>query len=249
MRPVVALCFALGIAHAPAGARDDPPAKLSLEELCAEANRCVVTLWQFRVVHRDFFPDGFKKAEDGPHAEKGVWPPPDTWSWRVAVLPFLEQNVLYKSIHELSDGFKTPGTLPEEKLNKHGELVNQLGMMPSWMALPHGKKDTGQTVFRRVVVKDKPGLFIIVESSDLALWFRPTDDLQLADDKPLPKMGGNFPNGFFALCGDGKVHFLPKTMTEKEVRKALLTGEGGSVIRAEYSRERKADIARLDFGK
>jgi hypothetical protein len=246
MRHAIIGCLAL-TAFAPA-ACGEPAAKLTQDQLRAEAKRCVYSLMQFRSVQTDFFPGGLEKAKNETNVE-GQWPPPKSWSWRVAVLPFMEQALLYKGVQEHSEGFKIPGTLPDDELNKSHDLKAQLDRMPEWMTIERHKKAVGQTIYRRVVVKEKPELLILVESSELVPWFRPTDDLELAEGKPLPKLGGNFSAGFFALCGDGKIRFLSKTLTEKEVRKVLLTGGG---VRAIWDGDRnnpEIDIANLDLGK
>ena len=158
----------------------------------------------------------------------------------------MEQNAFTTSCTPVIASSRTAS---DDELNKREELKSAVARMPEWMTIERHKKEIGKTIYRRVVVKEKPGLFILVESSELVPWFRPTDDLGLAEGRPLPKMGGNFSTGFFALCGDGKVRFLSKTLTEKEVRKALLTGEGVRAIRADDEDDRKADIAKLDLGK
>jgi hypothetical protein len=211
--------------------------------------RCAGTLYQFGRVHQDFFPNGLENAKKGEgwNVEE-PWPPPKPWSWRLAGLPFLEQNNLYRDLHRRSEGFKIPCTLSKNELSKLPELKEAVGRMPSWLTLERWKKEAGKTIYRRVLIKDRPDLFVIVESSELVPWHEAGDELEFADGKPLPNMGGNFPNGFFALCGDGRVRFLPSTLSEKELRKALITGKGVRPLR-EAIKEWEEDIQALDFSK
>jgi hypothetical protein len=113
------------------------------------------------------------------------------------------------------------------------------------LTLKHGGR-AGTTVYRRVAVKGQPGKFIVVESSPAVPWAKAGDDLALDSDGPLPKRGENFPNGFLALCGDGKARFLRRDLGEKALRKALLTGEGVRPLRRDLDEITK-QVGRLDF--
>jgi hypothetical protein len=247
MRLTSGTCLGLVIAVSALPGCVEPPAK-PLDRVQEEAAWCANSLAQFAIVQRDFFPDGLETAKPEIGVE-ALWPPPPSWSWRVAVLPYMEQAYTYKVLHDLSDGFKLPGTLSDDQLEKHPDLKGRLAWMPEWMTIERWKKETGKTIYRRIVVVDRPTVFIVVESSELVPWWKGDDDLVMDEKGSLPKMGGNFPTGFFALCGDGKVRFLPKTLTDKELRKALLTGEGAPAIRGRDIHERKKDIAKLDLGK
>src|SRR5437660_917390 len=96
-------------------ARSDepPPAKLAGDDLRREAAGCASTLYQFGVVKKDFFPAGLgKRVEDNKfYDDPAQWPPPKAYSWRVAVLPFLEQNTVYKALLDETDAFKVPAAL------------------------------------------------------------------------------------------------------------------------------------------
>lgn len=238
------LAFTLLSAFAPVPA--PPPPVLTKEQYRADAAACANTLHQIGMIHRDFFPDGLEKVEKPPCGMR--WPPPAGWSWRVAILPNAEQAGVFFALHDGSDKFEVPPTPTADELEKRPNLAWGLKNMPEWLTLPRWAKRPGQSVYRRVAVKGKPELFIIVESADLATWHKSDDDLVMTEDKLPTKMGGNFPNGFFALCGDGKVRYLTRGMTDKAVRAALLTGEGVRPIRVADRKERADDINGLDLG-
>ena len=62
--------------------------------------------------------------------------------------------------------------------------------------------------------------FLIVEAGEAVPWTKPEDLVHVAD-KPLPKLGGIFENGFVAVFVDGHVQFIPKGTEEKAIRKMI----------------------------
>ena len=225
--------------------------KLTGHQLQKEAARCANTLYQFAVVKKDFFPAGLgKRFEDNKfYHDPAQWPPPKAYSWRVAVLPFLEQNNLYKALLAETDTFKTPAILSTAELEKRPDLKRLLGRMPEWMTLSHLKDKAGKSVYRRLIAKEKPDLFIIVESPELVDWYKGGDDLEMTEGKSLPKIGGNFFGGFFALCGDDQVRFLPSTLSQNEIRQVLITGKGVRPLRCKDGEELIEDIKGLGLSK
>jgi hypothetical protein len=245
MMSLIVLHIGIATVSTPIWQPDPSSPKLTMAQLREEAVQCVKLLSQFEIVRRDFFPDGLEKVAP----DERPWPPPGSYSWRVAVLPLLEQAGLYDSwLRDGSDNFRVPATLSDEELKKYPLLKRGVDMMPDWLTLKRWEGRTGQSIYRRVRIEGHPELFVIVESSDLAPWIKANDDLTLADGKPLPKMGGNFPNGFFALCGDGQVRFLPTGLADKEIRRALVSGGGIKSIDPNKAMW-KQDIDSINFNK
>jgi hypothetical protein len=221
----------------------DPKPKLSENELRIEARYCVNMLYQFAIINKDFFPDGPEKPNQGNVGEG--WPPPPSYSWRVTILTWLEQNVLYRQMMTATKQFAIPGTISDDQLDKIVDLKRCVNQMPEWLTLERWRKKKGLTVYRRVVVPDQPNKFIVVESTKLVPWHRSGDELIVMYDLPLPEeLGGNFPNGFFALCGDRKVRFIPRSLSEKRIQTILIAG---GIVPAISADEIGRDIAKLDF--
>ena len=65
---------------------------------------------------------------------------------------------------------------------------------------------------------------LIVEAGEAVPWTKP-DELVNDPDKPLPKLGGMFPDGFHAAFADGSVRFIPKD-TDQQVIRAFITMKG-----------------------
>jgi hypothetical protein len=140
-------------------------------------------------------------------------------SWRVAILPFIEQVPLYKQ-------FK----LDEPWDSEHNKKL--LARMPSIYA-PVGVKDappnstyyqlfTGNgTPFVGMAAPRIPASFpdgtsntiLAVEASKAVPWTKPEDIVY--DPKKPPKLGAMFPDRFAALMVDGRVEFIKKSLDPK----------------------------------
>jgi prepilin-type processing-associated H-X9-DG protein len=174
------------------------------------------------------------------HDKYGHFPPAATYdkdgkpllSWRVLILPFLEQNELYKE-------FK----LDEPWDSEHNKKL--LARMPKTYDTPSEKKERNHTFIQVFVGKmaafeGKTGrkipeftdgtsnTILVVETEKEVPWTKPAD-LPFDPDKPLPKLGGVYTNGFNALFADGSVRFISQAITEKTLR-AVITRNGGEVI-------------------
>jgi RNA polymerase sigma factor (sigma-70 family) len=146
-------------------------------------------------------------------------------SWRVAILPYIEQDQLYKQ-------FKLDETWDSE----HNKKL--LDKMPR----TYGAKGN-ETHYRVFTGKDalfppQKGLgpaditdgfsntIMLVEGPDTVPWTKP-DDYEYDAQKPLPKLGGKpWDNGFLVTLADGSVHMLSKDIPEKRLR-AFITPAGG----------------------
>jgi Protein of unknown function (DUF1559) len=155
-------------------------------------------------------------------------------SWRVLLLPFIEQDDLYKQFH-LDEPWDSPHNI---------QLVSR---MPLTYGPYKGKPSAdGMTYFRvfvgpgaafeadkRLTFADfKDGTsntFMIVEAWDPVPWTKP-EELTYDPNGPLPPLGGIMKDGTFRVgLADGSVHNMPKGVRENTIR-AYLTRNGGEVI-------------------
>ena len=61
-------------------------------------------------------------------------------------------------------------------------------------------------------------------------WTKP-DELVYDAKKPLPKLGGQFPEGFHAIFADGSPHFFKKDIyADEPTLRALITRDDGKVV-------------------
>lgn len=155
-------------------------------------------------------------------------------SWRVAILPFIEQNALYERFH-----------LDEPWDSEHN--LTLLPLMPSTYVDPSVATDPGYTVFQAVVGDDAifpengTGRFrditdgtsntiMVVEANvdEAVPWTQPTD-VDIDRDNPLPQLGHTHQNGFHVLMADGAVKFITHQI-DMELLKALITRANKEVV-------------------
>lgn len=155
-------------------------------------------------------------------------------SWRVLILPYIEQEALFKEF-KLDESWDSP-------TNK--KLIEK---MPKEYTPVRGKADKGETFYRGFTGKSTifeagkkisfqhitdgtSNTIFVVEAEKPVVWTKP-DDLPFDPAKDeLPKIGGTmFEDGFNALFGDGAVRYVKKSVA-KETLKALITRDGGEVV-------------------
>jgi len=149
-------------------------------------------------------------------------------SWRVAILPFIEEEKLFKE-------FKLDEPWDSENNKK---LIRKL---PKLFAPPPGVNTKPGHTFLRMF--DGPGTIsrvsklldvwngtsntlMVVEAADSEIWTKP-DELDYDPTKPIPKLGGHFEDGFHILFADGVVRFIKSPANEKELR-AWITAKENS---------------------
>jgi hypothetical protein len=168
------------------------------------------------------------------------------YSWRVAVLPFLEEQALYKEFHldepwnsphnkallekipryyrpVLGAGSDDPGLTRYQVFIGPGTAFERGGL--TWDDFPDGFTDT----------------FLVVEAAEPVPWSKPTD-LAYDPGGPLPPLGGVFKKsvlflcyevgrrpGFVACFADGRTRFIYDSTDEKTIR-ALITRNGGEKV-------------------
>jgi hypothetical protein len=150
-------------------------------------------------------------------------------SWRVAILPYVEQFALYEKFH-----------LDEAWDSAHNASL--LEEMPRVYApVTPGKTAAYSTFYQRVVgpgslFDGDPGtsvngnIFVrptlmVVEAAEAVPWTKP-EDLPYDDGKPSLRLGGPFGDGSYAGFADGSVRFLSREHSAETLR-ALVTQRRG----------------------
>jgi hypothetical protein len=152
-------------------------------------------------------------------------------SWRVAILLDIGQAPLYAQF-KLDEPWDSP----------HNKKL--LAKMPKIYAPVRGKTKVPHATFYQVFTgpstpfQGKVGprmpvtfldgtsnTILIVEGGEAVPWTKP-EDLPYDDKKPLPKLGGQFPDGFFAAFADGAVRFLRKDADEQTLRWLINPADG-----------------------
>jgi prepilin-type processing-associated H-X9-DG protein len=142
------------------------------------------------------------------------------YSWRVAILPYLEQNELYKRYN-----FDEPWDGP----NNRNLLTDFTGEGTALAPIAHPKDGSPPTGPSLMAFHDGTSNTILtVEARREIPWTKP-EDIPFDPNGPLPELGGFTPDGFNTGFADGSVRYVKKSIAPV-VLKALITRAGGEVI-------------------
>jgi hypothetical protein len=165
------------------------------------------------------FPPAYLRTRDG---QPGL-------SWRVAILPYIEQQALYKE-------FK----LEEPWDSEHNKAL--LDRMPELYRAPGAEAGETSTHFRVLVgggalfderaptgIGDiRDGIsetLMVVEAADPVPWTKP-EELEFDPKGPLPRLGHVTRGQFQALFADGAAKSVPTSLSNADLR-ALITRAAG----------------------
>lgn len=155
-------------------------------------------------------------------------------SWRVALLPFLGEQVLYEQFH-LDEPWDSPHNIrlvdqmpmiyaDPSSVNRAGTTVFQVPMGDGFLFAA-----TGATKFRDVTDGLSNTLMVVETSSGAAVPWTAPDDMEIDSTVPLDGLGGSHPGGFHVLMADGAIRFVANTV-DRDVFRALLTRSGAEVV-------------------
>ncbi len=171
------------------------------------------------------FPAAYSQSKDGR----------PLLSWRVHILPFIEEQPLYEQFH-----------LDEPWDSEHNKAL--IEMMPQSLLCPTSTlAGTGKTTYltprgKHTIFPGSEGskiqeitdgtsnTIMVVEANDqnAVIWTKP-DDWETGEMPTMDALLGLHPNGFNVLFGDGSVRSLNGTINVDTFR-AMLTRDGGEVV-------------------
>jgi hypothetical protein len=151
-------------------------------------------------------------------------------SWRVAILPFLEELSLYQKFH-LDEPWNGPHNqaLLKEMPQVYAPVVPK-GQAPYATyyqgIVGPGSLFEGQegTKIAEVIDAARPTLMVL-EAGDPVPWTKP-EDVRYDGAGRLPKLGGQFEDGFYVAFADGSTRFLGREIAPEQLR-ALITQRRG----------------------
>jgi prepilin-type processing-associated H-X9-DG protein len=156
-------------------------------------------------------------------------------SWRVLLLPYLEEASLYQKF-KLDEPWDSPNNQP---------LVAQMPKVyecPSW---PQSELGSGKCIYQVLLgpgtmfegaqgttlseIRDgTSNTFMVVETKAPTPWSQPSG-LPFTPHTPIQGLGSKHPGGFNATMGDGSVRFI-KDSAPATTLEALATRDGGEVV-------------------
>jgi Protein of unknown function (DUF1559) len=149
-------------------------------------------------------------------------------SWRVAILPFLEQFALYERFH-LDEAWDSPHNMAllKEMPRAYAPVTHKDA--PPYSTYYQGFVGPGSlfdgeegTRIMDVIDAIRPTL-MIVEAAHPVPWTKP-EDVPYDEAKPLPKLGGQFEDGFYVGCADGSARFVSRKIAPERLRALIIVG-------------------------
>src|SRR5262249_8553508 len=145
-------------------------------------------------------------------------------SWRVALLPFLEEDQLYKrfKLDEPWDGPNNKKLLSEmprsfspvqDEAAKRGETYYQAFVGPGALF------ESGRKIRMADITDGTSNTVLVAEAAAAVPWTKP-EDLPFDANKPLPKLGGFAKDSLNVAFADGAVHLIKKDFDEKTMKMA-----------------------------
>jgi hypothetical protein len=157
-------------------------------------------------------------------------------SWRVAILPYLGEEELYKQFH-LDEPWDSPNNKALQKRMPAVFKGRYGGLFRTHYLAVAGQKYAFFGCQGRAIADFTDGLsqtILIVESAPTksVIWTKP-EELEFKAADPRSGLFGVRDAGFLALFGDGHVDSIPSA-TSDDVLRALFTIAGGETIPAHY---------------
>jgi hypothetical protein len=159
-------------------------------------------------------------------------------SWRVAILPFLDHDDLYRQFNldepwnsehnkkllgRMPDAYKSPGAIGNSTKTYYQVLTGPVTVFPK-----------GVGIRMTSITDGLSNTILAVEASEAVPWTKPADVAYDARKK-LPKFGGLFKGGFNILLCDGSTLFVRHNFDAKTFCDAI-TPRGGEVLDLEKLR-------------
>ena len=158
-------------------------------------------------------------------------------SWRVAILPYIEEQALYRqfrldepwdSEHNLQLAKQMPAVYldPASTLDVSEGKTNYLGVSGDNGVFPPQKNGVQ---FRTITDGTSNTVAVVqVDDDSAVIWTKP-DDYEFDAADPLGGLGGLRPNSFLAGFCDGHAAMMPNAI-DAETWKAMTTRNGGEVV-------------------
>jgi hypothetical protein len=179
------------------------------------------------------------------HATYGSLPPAAIYSptgkpllsWRVAILPFIEQNNLYR-LFKLDEPWDSPNNKPLlGYVVRTYQFPKDIGLPPDHTIYrvfegPGTAFEGRRRLTLREFTDGTSNTVLVVEADQGVPWTKP-DELPFDPNQPVAPIQGHFAGGFQAALADGSIKLITKNTSERTLRSAI-TRNGGEILGADW---------------
>ncbi len=152
-------------------------------------------------------------------------------SWRVSILPFVEENSLYKRFHldEPWDSDHNKKLIPLMPKQYYSPVSNVNHEFKTTFQGLAGKKmimGIAEALTFQNITDGPSNTIMIVDTNDenAVIWTKPGDFVPR--EYPFEGLVGHFPNGFIAAICDGSVRFISKEVDHEIIRNLFMFNDG-----------------------
>jgi hypothetical protein len=158
-------------------------------------------------------------------------------SWRVAILPYVEQDALYREFHldepwDSEHNKKLIPKMPQVYLAPNAPPAKEPGLTHYQVFVGGGavwERGPQHPGLPRTFVDGTSNTIMVAEAAEPVIWTKP-DDLTYDPAKPLPKLGADPASPtFIVVMGDGSTRRVSRKALEKNLR-AAITAAGNEVL-------------------
>jgi hypothetical protein len=161
-------------------------------------------------------------------------------SWRVAILPYVEEQKLYEKFH-LDEPWDSPNNkplivkMPKVFADPAGDEASE-GRTRYLVPTGKGTMFEGQAGIHENEVSDglQNTLMIVAVASDKAVVWTKPDDLTIDEEKPMLGIGDLPAEGLAAAFGDGAVRVIKKSVDSETLRRLFIRNDGKVVDPAKF---------------
>ncbi len=178
-----------------------------------------IAIHDYEADHRRFPPQAITNKEGKP-----------LLSWRVEILPYVEQQGLYKQFKLDEPWDSTHNKALLEKMPKvylhPAANIKEPGMTHyQAFAGPKTVFEPNQKIGFSSLLDGSSNIVMLIDAGEPVPWTKP-EDLTYDPKKPLPKLGRLFSTGFNALFCDGHVRTIDHDIDQKFLRQIIERDDG-----------------------
>jgi hypothetical protein len=228
MRRLVPALFAAVVATAvvaapvPKGTEKlEPPTREQLKQSKNNLKQIVLAMHNYHDVH-NAFPQDVTDGNGKP-----------ILSWRVLLLPYLEQDQVFKKFAldepwDSATNKKLIEDIPAVYAPVRVKVKNKGETFYQGFAGGGAVFEPGARLALFGITDGTSNTIAVVEAGEPVFWTKPAD-LPFDPNKELPKLGGQFDGDFYLAFCDGSVHFAYGTGMDAGEFKKLITRAGGEI--------------------